>query len=62
MLISLKPNRRNLFGLFLLSLCLGQPSVLQAVQETETAVVAEATEVRLLNLKFSGTAKFILPL
>jgi len=56
MLISLKPNRRNLFGLFLLSLCLGQPSALQAVQEAETAVVAEATEVRFLNLKFSGTA------
>jgi hypothetical protein len=56
MLISLKPNRRNLFGLFLLSLCLGQPSVLQAVQEPESAVVAEAAEVRSLNLKFSGTA------
>lgn len=56
MLISLKPNRRNLFGLFLLSLCLGQPSVLQAAQEAETAVVAEATEVRFLNLKFNGTA------
>ena len=56
MLISLKPNRRNLFGLFLLSLCLGQPSALQAVQETESAAVAEATEVRFLNLKFSGSA------
>ena len=68
MLISLKPNRRNLFGLFLLSLCLGQPAVLQAVQEPESAVVAEvpeptgatepaaASEVRFLNLKFSGSA------
>ena len=56
MLISLKPNRRNLFGLFLLSLCLSQPSALQAVQEAESAVVAEATEVRFLNLKFSGSA------
>jgi hypothetical protein len=56
MLICLKPNRRNLFGLFLLSLCLGQPSALQAVPEPESAVVAEATEVRSLNLKFSGTA------
>ncbi len=56
MLISLKPNRRDLFGLFLLSLCLGQPSALQAVQETESAAVAEAIEVRFLNLKFSGSA------
>lgn len=65
MLISFKPNRRNLLGLFLLSLCLGQPLVLQAVQEAESAVVAEsavaavateATEVRFLNLKFSGSA------
>jgi hypothetical protein len=56
MLICLKPNRRNLFGLFLLSLCLGQPSALQAVQEPESAIVAEATAVRFLNLKFSGTA------
>jgi hypothetical protein len=56
MLICLKPNRSNLFGLFLLSLCLGQPSALQAVQEPESAIVAEATAVRFLNLKFSGTA------
>lgn len=56
MLMSLRPNRSNLFGLFLLSLCLGQPSALPAVQEAESAVVAEATEVRFLNLKFSGTA------
>ena len=62
MLISLKLNRRNIFGLFFLSLCLGQPSALQAVPEAESAVVAEvpeateATGVRFLNLKFSGSA------
>jgi hypothetical protein len=56
MLISLKPNRRNVFGLIFLSLCLGQPSPLAAVQKAESAVVAEAPEVRSLNLKFSGSA------
>ena len=56
MLISLITNRRNVFGLFLLCLFLGQPSPLAAVQESESAVVAEAPEVRFLNLKFSGSA------